>query len=90
MVRSPTLPRPTLPDGYPQLLARLKREIGAARTRAALAVNEELIGLYWRIGSEILERQQQEGCGGRVVERLAAEQSGNLGKSIMTANNLML
>jgi predicted nuclease of restriction endonuclease-like (RecB) superfamily len=73
MVSSQTLPRSTLPDGYPQLLARLKREIGAARTRAALAVNEELIGLYWRIGSEILERQQQEGWGGRVVERLAMD-----------------
>ena len=46
MVSSQTLPRSTLPDGYPQLLARLKREIGAARTRAALAVNEELIKLY--------------------------------------------
>jgi predicted nuclease of restriction endonuclease-like (RecB) superfamily len=73
MVSSQTLPRSTLPDGYPQLLARLKREIGAARTRAALAVNEELIGLYWRIGSEILERQQQEGWGGRVIERLATD-----------------
>ena len=73
MVSSQTLPRSTLPDGYPQLLARLEREIGAARTRAALAVNEELIGLYWRIGSEILERQQQEGWGGRVIERLATD-----------------
>jgi predicted nuclease of restriction endonuclease-like (RecB) superfamily len=73
MVSSQTLPRPTLPDGYPQLLARLKREIGAARTRAALAVNEELIGLYWRIGTEILARQQQEGWGGRVIERLAVD-----------------
>jgi hypothetical protein len=46
MVSNQVLPRPTLPDGYPQLLANLKREIGAARTRAALAANEELIGLY--------------------------------------------
>ena len=62
-----------LPDDYPQLLARLKREIGAARTRAALAVNGELIGLYWRIGMEILGRQEQEAWGGRIVERLAAD-----------------
>lgn len=45
----------------------------ALRARAALAVNEELIGLYWRIGTEILERQQQEGWGGRVIERLATD-----------------
>jgi hypothetical protein len=45
-----------LPD-YPHLLERLKREIGAARTRAILAFNEELVRLYWRIGKEILARQ---------------------------------
>jgi predicted nuclease of restriction endonuclease-like (RecB) superfamily len=64
---------PALPDDYSQLLAQLKREIGAARTRAALAVNEELIGLYWRIGSEILERQEREGWGGKVIDRLASD-----------------
>jgi predicted nuclease of restriction endonuclease-like (RecB) superfamily len=73
MVSSQTLPRPTLPDGYPQLLARLKREIGAARTRAALAVNDELIGLYWRIGNEILERQEREGWGAKIIDRLATD-----------------
>jgi hypothetical protein len=51
---------PTLPDSYPESLESLKREIGAARTRAALAVNQELIGLYWRIGREILARQERE------------------------------
>ena len=61
------------PDDYPQLLERLKREIGAARTRAVLAVNEELIRLYWRIGKEILERQQQEGRGSKVIDRLSAD-----------------
>ena len=55
----------TLPDDYPQLLARLKREIGAARTRAALAVNEELIKLYWWIGTEILARQDAMGGAAR-------------------------
>lgn len=62
-----------LPDDYPQLLERLKREIGAARTRAALAVNEELIRLYWRIGKEILERQQRDGWGAKVIDRLSAD-----------------
>jgi predicted nuclease of restriction endonuclease-like (RecB) superfamily len=64
---------PALPDDYPQMLAQLKREIGAARTRAALAVNEELIGLYWRIGGEILTRQERDGWGGKVIDRLASD-----------------
>ncbi len=40
---------------------------------AALAVNAELIGLYWRIGRDILERQAQDGWGSKVVDRLAAD-----------------
>ena len=63
-------PGKSLPDDYPQLLERLKREIGAARMRAALAVNEELIRLYWRIGKEILTRQEDEGWGAKVIDRL--------------------
>ncbi|MGC2374043.1 MAG: DUF1016 N-terminal domain-containing protein [Solirubrobacteraceae bacterium] len=51
----------------------MKREIGAARTRAALAVNEELIRLYWWIGREILTRQDREGWGSKVIERLSAD-----------------
>lgn len=62
-----------LPSDYPDLLARLKRGIGAARTRAALAVNTELIGLYWRIGKEILDRQKREGWGTKVIDRLSAD-----------------
>jgi predicted nuclease of restriction endonuclease-like (RecB) superfamily len=64
---------PALPDDYPELLERLEAEISSARTRAALAVNEELIGLYWRLGREILERQEQEGWGTRVTTRLSAD-----------------
>lgn len=62
-----------VPDDYGELLERLKREIGSARTRAALAVNQELIGLYWRIGQEILVRQERDGWGSRVIGRLAGD-----------------
>ena len=41
--------------------------------RTTLAVNGELIGLYWRIGSEVLERQEREGWGGKVIDRLATD-----------------
>ena len=64
---------PILPDDYPELLELLKREIGAARTRAALAVNHELIALYWRIGREILAREEREGWGAKVIDRLAID-----------------
>ena len=63
----------TLPADYPRFLAEIKARIGAARTRAVLAVNSELITLYWEIGHEILEREQHEGWGARVIPRLAAD-----------------
>jgi predicted nuclease of restriction endonuclease-like (RecB) superfamily len=58
---------------YQDLLARLKNQIRTAQIRAALAVNKELILLYWGIGKEILGRQASEGWGSKVVERLAQD-----------------
>jgi predicted nuclease of restriction endonuclease-like (RecB) superfamily len=58
---------------YIALLDGLKKRIRSAQVRAALAVNQELILLYWQIGREILERQQQKGWGSKVVDRLAKD-----------------
>lgn len=63
-----------VPNGsYASLLAELKERIQAARLRAAVAVNRELIILYWSIGRDILARQTTEGWGARVIDRLAAD-----------------
>lgn len=45
--------------GYNHFLNDLKSRIRSARTRAALAVNRELVLLYWQIGRDILERQER-------------------------------
>ncbi|MBX3278111.1 MAG: DUF1016 family protein [Acidobacteria bacterium] len=73
-------PRPSPPPtadsitaGYEQLLHDLKERIAAARVRAAIAVNRELILLYWQIGHEILRRQREEGWGARVIDRLSQD-----------------
>src|SRR5262249_6352005 len=58
---------------YQELLARLKEQIRTAQLRAAVAVNQELVLLYWRIGTEILTRQKEDGWGTRVIERLAKD-----------------
>lgn len=50
-----------LPAGYDEFLRELKERIGSAQVRAALAVNRELVLLYWQIGGEILSQQQQQG-----------------------------
>jgi len=50
-----------LPSSYPKLLEDIKARIRQAQVRAALSVNRELVLLYWHIGKEILQRQEQEG-----------------------------
>jgi len=59
------------PFGYPEFLQELKTRIRGAQVRAALAVNRELVLLYWSIGRDILVRQGTEGWGTRVIDRLA-------------------
>ena len=61
----------SMPPGYAAVLADLKQRIHAAQSRAALAVNRELIALYWHVGRTIVERQTKSGWGESVVERLA-------------------
>src|SRR5580658_2475367 len=68
-----TLKPTDTPAGYNAWLAELKTRIRDARLRASLAVNAELIGLYWRIGRDILERQERDGWGAKVVDRLALD-----------------
>ncbi|OEG05796.1 DUF1016 family protein [Aeromonas caviae] len=53
---------PLIPAGYTDWLAGIKKEIAQARSRAALAVNAELVRLYGRIGQEIVQRQAEQGC----------------------------
>lgn len=60
-----------MPTDYTMVLARLKRRIAAAQTRAALAVSRELVALYWHVGATIVQRQTNAGWGDAVVERLA-------------------
>jgi predicted nuclease of restriction endonuclease-like (RecB) superfamily len=62
-----------LMTSYETFLQDLKVRIRTAQTRASLAVNRELVTLYWGIGRDILERQQREGWGAKVIERLAAD-----------------
>ena len=61
------------PAGYADLLASIKQRVQTAQVRAAVAVNRELILLYWQIGQDILRRQRLEGWGARVIDRLAAD-----------------
>lgn len=53
------------PQGYADWQANLKGRIHTAQQRGTLAVNRELVGLYWQIGRDILARQAEQGWGQR-------------------------
>lgn len=68
-----TVPAAVTLTGYDESLRDLKERIRHAQLRAASSVNRELVVLYWQTGRDILERQQQQGWGAKVIDRLAAD-----------------
>jgi predicted nuclease of restriction endonuclease-like (RecB) superfamily len=60
-------------ESYAALIQTLKQEIANARIKAHLAVNREMIMLYWKIGQQILERQKEEGWGTKVIENISKD-----------------
>lgn len=61
----------SVPSEYGEWFISLKRQIRAAQQRAALAVNRELVQLYWNIGDNISTRYKQNGWGSKIIHRLA-------------------
>lgn len=58
---------------YQKLLSELKEKIRHSRLKAAVAVNYELLKIYWEIGTTILEQQKKQGWGAKIIDRLAAD-----------------
>lgn len=63
-----------IPDnGYRAFLEEIKHNIQSAQIKAALSVNRSLIELYLTIGERILQKQDEQGWGKSVIERLAQD-----------------
>ncbi len=58
---------------YSKFLADLKERVASSRYKAALSVNKELILLYHHIGSQILEAQERQGWGAKVIDQLSRD-----------------
>ncbi len=70
-----SLTEQTSEQSYQDWLNQLKIQIRSSQQRAILAVNQELVLLYWQIGQNILQRQDQQGWGAKVVDRLSKDLS---------------
>ena len=62
-----------LPSDYGRWIQSIKDRVRNAQFRAMVAVNVELMLLYWDIGRAILDRQAAEGWGTKVVQRIATD-----------------
>ena len=62
-----------MPEWYPDLLTSVAGRIEGGGYRAIAAVNRELVVTYWAIGRDILDRQDEQGWGARIIDRLSAD-----------------
>lgn len=60
-----------IPDDYAEVFESLRQRVRQSQTKAMLSVNRELIQLYWDIGRQIAQRQERDGWGKSIVDRLA-------------------
>jgi len=60
-------------EGYEEWIRSIKERIQRARVKASMLVNSEQTLLYWDIGHDILEKQNNEGWGTKVVERMSVD-----------------
>lgn len=68
-----SIQRPEIASNYTKFIKSLKTKIRSAQIKGAIAANRELIKLYWEIGKDIVEKQEQEEWGSKVLEKVAKD-----------------
>lgn len=66
-------PAVELPEDYVFTLRELKQRIAEERLRTMLSANAAMVLLYWDVGRIILQRQQAEGWGTQIIDRLSVD-----------------
>jgi predicted nuclease of restriction endonuclease-like (RecB) superfamily len=62
-----------LDKNYGLILQSLKEKIRQARVRASWTNNLHMLQIYWDIGKTILEQQDTQGWGSKIIDRLAVD-----------------
>ena len=60
-------------DSYMQFIEKIKERIRTQRISVVMKANSSMICLYWAIGRAILEKQEEEGWGAKVIDRMAKD-----------------
>lgn len=69
------LPGGNVPDSYISWRKDVINMIENSKFNAVMNVNFELLSLYWHIGTDIINKQQLEGWGSKLLERLSYDLS---------------
>ena len=64
-----------LPNGYFEWKNNIEQLIEISKLRSAINVNTDTLALYWNIGNSILQKQQNEGWGKKIIEQLSKDLS---------------
>ena len=60
-------------DDYREWIISIKQRIQTAQIKASLAVNRELLELYWYLGEQILEKQKAAAWGDGFLEQMSKD-----------------
>jgi predicted nuclease of restriction endonuclease-like (RecB) superfamily len=60
-----------MPESYVEFISDIKARIAKTRLQAVVSANSAMVLMYWEIGREILKRQQNEGWGSKVIDRMS-------------------
>ena len=60
-------------DSYLEFIEKIKTEIQKQRVSVVMNANASMICLYWNIGRTILVKQEEEGWGTKVIDRMAKD-----------------
>lgn len=56
---------------YISLLAEVKQKVKDAQIKTMVAANSQMLLLYWQLGNIILENQQKQGWGAKIIQTLS-------------------
>ncbi|MCI6984321.1 MAG: DUF1016 N-terminal domain-containing protein, partial [Treponema porcinum] len=54
-------------------ISQIKKQVRGAQIKASIAVNEEMLELYWNIGKDISERNFEKSYGSKFFEKTSSE-----------------
>lgn len=60
-----------MPKVYDSWRKKMETLIERSKLKAVMSVNSEMILLYWKIGHDIMEKQDKLGWGAKIIKRLA-------------------